>query len=343
MKPTHWCCLILWVMPTCLYAEPPEAVAPPAARAPIEQPNAALWYWRAIHLAGPDLSDRVRAVVGDLPDPEWTPSPELRELIDGLEDSLDELQRGAAHEWCDWGADYDMGINNMRLPHVAPMRMLAIVAAADAQVRLVDGAVDGCVDRLTTLLRMSRHVGQCDNLICGVAANSLFVIACNSIERAIESGLLSADHQASLLRELGRLDPSDPASIRAAAVGEAHRMLPWVERDMENDAAQIRQLLRDSGRNESVELITNLVAARSNVAAVRRYANDMAAAWHAPDVSEAVARVESGIAEDKYGALVRVFTPSHRRAVEQYIKSIEMLNTIKDRLGAMEPVRAPDE
>lgn len=69
----------------------------------------------------------------------------------------------------------------------------------------------------------------------------------------------------------------------------------------------------------------------------------MATAWSAPDVAEAVALVEGGIKADKYGALVRVFTPSHRRAVELHIQSIGKLQQFKDRLAPSEPESEPGD
>lgn len=140
-------------------AAPTAPAAPPPNRAPDAAhdlaANAALKYWEAFALM-PTLDKGQEARLA-----RWNTTPlddEMRKLAAASAESLRSLRRGAKLRRCDWGHDYDDGLN-LLLPHLAKSRDLARLAALHARSEFEQGRPEAAAEDAVAILALSRHVG----------------------------------------------------------------------------------------------------------------------------------------------------------------------------------------
>ncbi|QEH35870.1 hypothetical protein OJF2_44270 [Aquisphaera giovannonii] len=134
----------------------PAAGAPPAEAAHRPPANAALQYWQAFALMPAPDGDREGRLS------RWNDDPldgRALELASSFEGSRLYLLRGAALGACDWGLDYEDGIQ-LLLPHLGRARDLARMAALHARRELGQGRPEAAAEDAKAILSLARHVGS---------------------------------------------------------------------------------------------------------------------------------------------------------------------------------------
>jgi hypothetical protein len=140
-------------VPAAPAAEPPNP-APNAAHDLAA--NAALKYWEAFALMPPLDKDQEARLA------RWDEVPidaEAQKLVAASAESLRSLRRGAKLRRCDWGLDYDDGLN-LLLPYLAKSRDLARLAALHARSEFERGRREAGAEDAIAILALSRHIGS---------------------------------------------------------------------------------------------------------------------------------------------------------------------------------------
>jgi hypothetical protein len=180
--------------------------------------NAALKYWQAFATL-PALSDsesqKLRADALNMPLDAAT-----RELIGKSEYSLKMLHHGAALPACDWGMEYEEGVET-RLPQGPAAGVLCSLACLRARLRIEEGRPREAVDDLSAAMTLARHLSTDSGLVVLLFAYNLE----SRLNEAVAAALPRLDsHSLRLLQEhLNRLPPG----------GRPSQMLRFEERSLE--------------------------------------------------------------------------------------------------------------
>jgi hypothetical protein len=124
--------------------------------------NAALTYWQAFAQL-PKLTDAQEHQL-------WAESPTMpldahaREIVTRADYALRMMHRAAVLPRCDWGLDYEEGIE-LLLPHAQAARTLSTLACLRARIRFEDGRNAAAIDDLVDATTLGRHVSMDGTLI----------------------------------------------------------------------------------------------------------------------------------------------------------------------------------
>lgn len=135
----------------------------PDGRTPLAN-NAALQYWLAFSQL-PATGDEYEALFAE-PTAAALKAPAAEKLLNGSQQSLMFLRRGAALEACDWGLDYNDGVS-MLLPFLSRSRDLARLAALDARRAFDSGDCQAASAKLHEIMVLGRHVAR-DPVMIGI-------------------------------------------------------------------------------------------------------------------------------------------------------------------------------
>jgi hypothetical protein len=201
--------------------------APAAAQAPDAKPdlaaNAALKYWKAFALM-PALDKEQETLLGD-----WNKVPldaAAQKLITESEKSRLYLYRGAKLPRCDWGLNWEDGME-LLLPYLAKSRDLARLAALHGRYEFSRGNWDAGAEDAIAMMALARHVG------------SEPIMLCILVRYLIET--ITLDLLAPYLPELKAQSPKIIAAYEALPAGatlpqafqtEKKHMLQWLVREM---------------------------------------------------------------------------------------------------------------
>ena len=203
--------------------------------------NAALQYWQAFALM-PALDKDQEKLLAD-----WSKVP-LNEtaltLVAASEESRRYLLRGAKLRGCDWGLDYEDGIE-LLLPHLNKAREMARLAALHARRELEQGHVEAAAADATAILALGRHVGS--------EPIAISILVCYSIEAN------AVDLLAAYLPEMQALAPGivstyealPPAATlqRAYLTMEKELTLRWLVKKLREAEASKKGAWRDVWKN----------------------------------------------------------------------------------------------
>jgi hypothetical protein len=317
-----------------------------------EDRNAALDYWRLIHAVSEhaEVVEQARASVTE----QMHPRPDSGEVaVDApaalapggvlalelveLAGFLDDAQRATWTPVCDFQIRYEDGYA-MLLPHLGPMRSIALLLVADGRRLALSGDETGAAERLGAAIRLSRHVVG---------------------DRTLISSLVSVAIMRQVIAEsewlLGRAD--DPAAVRDV-LGEALKRFPEhdpynvegalrIEQDMAGALARQFHGPR-AGRDflEAIEFAPSpgdeagAGEIRSmNGAAFKRStervvdAFDLALeAWRSEDARAALEEIERACTEGEHGALARMLVPAFGHAQVRDAEARARLQALKDRV-----------
>ncbi len=124
--------------------------------------NAAIQYWKAFSLM-PTLDKDQEKILEN-----WTTAPlddAVKKLIADSQNSLMFMHRAAKSPYCDWGLDYNDGMN-LLLPHLQKARDLAHLAALRARYEFELGNKQAAMNDAMAMMTMARHVGRDSVMIC---------------------------------------------------------------------------------------------------------------------------------------------------------------------------------
>jgi hypothetical protein len=194
--------------------------------------NAAIKYWTAFALL-PNLdTDQEKLLEG------WNNVPldaAALKLIEMSRGSREYLHRGAKLPRCDWGLDYEDGLN-MPVPHISRSRTMARLAALHARHEFEQGHWSAGADDVISLLRLARHV-ETDSIM--IAQMAGYMIEATAIDAAAPY-LLKAQ-------------PALPAALTTALEALPARPTPSevILKEKSVLSAWLLQRLKDAGEHEN--------------------------------------------------------------------------------------------
>ncbi|MCP5522364.1 MAG: hypothetical protein H7A46_12535 [Verrucomicrobiales bacterium] len=133
--------------------------------------NAALAYQRVTRMLASDKTwseqkDQCRDWL-ELPLDQFPPE-DLRKLLAGQENNLDQLVKATRFEQCDWEIPVREEGFSALLPHLSEMRDVARLLSLQIRVLVHDGHYDEAMARLRAGMTLARHVAQGELLIEGL-------------------------------------------------------------------------------------------------------------------------------------------------------------------------------
>lgn len=187
--------------------------------------NAALQYWQAVAVL-PAYDQKEKELLEH-----WSEvaldSPTLK-LLDNSRVMLIFVQRGTKKQRCEWGLDYNDGIE-MLLPHLPKIRTLARLELLHARYLFSQKRWQLGVDEASSMFILARHAGHDPHIIAILVGNAVDYITIDLLAR-----YLPEMDSAALEMVSARLDARPPAPALAQAVAtEKEIACIWLGREME--------------------------------------------------------------------------------------------------------------
>lgn len=197
--------------------------------------NAALVYWQAFALV-PELNDAQRKAVDAVLDGE-KPSAEVTKVLRQASESLRLLQRAAEYPQCEWGLDYDRGLE-MSLPHLSQSRKLARLACARARLRFEKQDDEAAIADIAGVMAMAKSVGKDPVIIALLVQYAIADQAGDVLAEALPQ--LEADQLARLAQLLKA--PAGGTSMADCCRTEKNLLLGWFIRELRKPGGKKRVL-----------------------------------------------------------------------------------------------------
>lgn len=188
------------------------------------EPNAALKYWQAFSTfpdISDELNDKIKFACTDAGLAEDV-DEELVELLSKAKYSLRMLDRGAAIESCDWGADMRADGAETLLPHLGKARQLAMLALIRARHAFEQGDTDQALKDIADVSTLARHTSH-DSTIVGLFVG--YAIDWTTVRLLVRYlPTIDADQ---LLRTMERRHSAPKMSAMPDAIGQEEQFLEW--------------------------------------------------------------------------------------------------------------------
>jgi hypothetical protein len=214
--------------------------------------NAALQYWQAFALL-PDLKEEQQKLLTDRP-----LGKEARQIADQSRKAMLYLQRGAAHKSCDWGLDYNDGVE-LAMPHVVRARNLARVACLRGRIAFAEHNAPAALDGVLPVFTLGRHVGGTSILISMLVDYAIENVAIDTLAPELPH----LDHASldRITKALASLPPA--ATLDQAMVTEKEFFLNWSirwakkesQQDPKGFPAKLAGLIGSPDKDEVLKLI----------------------------------------------------------------------------------------
>ncbi len=306
--------------------------------------NAALLYHRYWSLQTGELTEAVQAARFEPDDQQARET--LEQALAENQSTIEGLLRATRVAECDFGIEYEQGINAM-LPHLRPMRDGAHLLWADAE-RIAPTDPDGAAERVAATIRMARHIEGDRVLISNLVAIALVNGAFERIEGLVVQGDLSADGRDKILELLRSIDPRDPLEVRTAIVTEEDVFLAWVGREYDGPDGPARFIAELGELAESPNTYKREIEAMSErqfEAALKRahraYA-DALTIWDSPDAFARLRTFHETVEQGVYGPIAQMLVPNLSGLRERVDKFVIKLDNSIDRLEAYRPSEEKD-
>ncbi|UCD75672.1 MAG: hypothetical protein JSV91_01910 [Phycisphaerales bacterium] len=314
--------------------------------------NAATWYRKVVEASGWEYEtnstypDSVRLLTSEerdllnayREDPSGGPSPEVRRVLAKAAPMMEWLHRGSQQRYSDFQLDYSQGFS-LLLPHLAPLRNAARVMHADALARLHDGDVNGAVDRIASVYRMSGHVGNDRIIISSLVGGAVFDIADAATQTGLDQTALSPFDSAVLLNALKRLEPVDPFGMIESVAMEQAVAVDWLSAELGTEEQRSRYLqeegwlVGEEGDRAILEMTDEEFAAELD--GYDRMMDRVVEAFANPDREAGRAALER-IAEEcsggEFGVLASLITPTFSGILDHIEQSEQKLKARTEQL-----------
>jgi hypothetical protein len=295
--------------------------------------NAAALYRQAFEAMGRGRGVPDPASPTELTPAEWDAisavgSPEdltadARAALAKLRPVLDLARQASALPTCDFEPDRAQGYA-LLLPHLGLMRSLTRAMRADAMARLADGDVDGAMESFGRMAGLARHSADDRVLISSLVGTAIGTLADDSIQVAMDRGVIDQERAARLLEALSPLSGSDPFRC-AEAIAEEGDMLAATVQPIIDDPSKLAELRPLLPLEFATELGSEQLEALDAEALTDQLASSMmlldrsAEAFREPDPERAQAmleEVEVALSDGAGGVLGQVLVPSLRPVYE---------------------------
>lgn len=116
------------------------------------------------------------------------PAVEVRQTLDGYQQSLHLVELGSLRESCDWGLPYRIEGLSLVLPPLNNYRFMARLLCLRVRVQLLEHQYDEAVATLRTGYAFARHVNEQGPLISSLVSNAMTALMNERIGECIEAG-----------------------------------------------------------------------------------------------------------------------------------------------------------
>jgi hypothetical protein len=136
--------------------------------------NAAVLYYKAFMLVE-EPNDALGKVLAAVRKGETRPDDQVRQYVERNRKVINEVVTAAEIKNCDWGLNYSDG-PAMLIPHLAKLRGVTFLLAADAKVLAEKGDYKTALERCITIHKMGGHAGN-DTIVQGLVGRAIGVLA----------------------------------------------------------------------------------------------------------------------------------------------------------------------
>ena len=191
--------------------------------------NAATWYRRAFErFASTNVShDEWEAIWDYQENPSAGPSATVRQVLARFQPSFSALRRGSRQPFSDFALDHGAGWD-MRIPHLSPVREVAMMMFVDARVHLHDGNSAAAADEIAAMYRLGSHLPSDQTIVSSLVANSFFKGADAIAASGLDRGGFDPADAAKMLKALDGLPARDPFDILGAIRKEREVTTNWL-------------------------------------------------------------------------------------------------------------------
>ncbi len=310
--------------------------------------NAALRYWRGLSMMSPELEETIRQVRkgGLLAEAAWAPNEGPigsldQSQIDGI---VREFLKGAALPECDFGPDWDEGIE-MLIPHLGGMRTGVVLLLIDGRSKLAQGDSAAAADRFAAAYAIAAHSAN-DRILVSSLVSAHMVSLAN--ETVLQPGVLEqlrpADRKTIALATW-KFGADDPFLLRAAIANEGAMMDRWLREQFADpmSESELKALLGTlfdptDDFEPLMAVINDPDEFEASLVRLRLFYTEVDAAWEAEDADERLERIESEFSketdENRFGILAEFFAPAIARTRINERKAVESLERARSLLGA---------
>ncbi len=209
---------------------------------PLVYANAAVWYRRAARRINA-LPEESLTMMRDLvADSSRSLPGELRARLESDAEVVDLVLEGSLLDHCQFAAIEDSPPALLTWDQYSAIS-IGWYVLADVRRLLEDRQYAEAGDRLSIVLRLSRHLAEDQRLISAVIAHDLFRRAWSLIEQGLETARLETPTKRQLLREMFAFMPRDPFGHEAALEADRQRLRPWLLAAVPDDDERLPILL----------------------------------------------------------------------------------------------------
>ncbi|MCA9285187.1 MAG: hypothetical protein KDA22_08245, partial [Phycisphaerales bacterium] len=237
----------------------------------------------------------------------------------------------------------------LNLPHLSVMRAFSRLARLEAAVKFADGDVDGAVDAMGAISRMSVHTANDGLAISSLVAASVAMTTDQAVQVALDGAALDPAHAAQLATVLEPLEANDPFRFADSVHGEAEMMSLSVHQALESPEAMTDLLAIVSaprtpfvlpGEPEPPHPLATMTAdeIRADLGKAERLMEGYEAAFREPDPEAArvaIAELDRQLEDGAGGELGKALMPSFSSMLEVKIRTEAMVRTRLEQLRAI--------
>ena len=291
--------------------------------------NAALEYYRAMAMGGPDDATSFIDQTGEKI--MLTDAWKNRTSAD-MEYEI--LHRAASMDHVDWGVDASEGPTTL-VTHLGGMRRAARYLAADALESASKNDIDWAAQHLATIHRMGIHVATDDVLISSLVGMAIQNLGIRLTNQLIDEGKLDADEARLIVDAIRKGDSADRFGMRDTIIGEWRMIGEYIMKNApeEKPGEWLQELTTYAGESKPGEQVLKMTRTEmlQELGGFAVYHSDLLRAWDAQDASmfeDAEQRVQEG----EYGALTELLAPTYTRSFAGHVQIRKDLDALIERL-----------
>lgn len=322
------------------------AVCGPCFGQSSDHSNAAMHYHRAFDRFS-TLTQREWEVLMDYDGPSVPPTPELRNALRKVQPILNDFHRGTLQQYSDFGLDFNQGFD-LLMPHLGPMRQIALLSRTDIAVRLHDGDTTGATNRIAAMARSISHFSDDRTMISTLVGQGVYSLTDSVVQMGFDHAAFNAGDAMRMLHPLEALAAQDdPFGYIETLFTEQHWIMVAVSDSFEKgELAQLLDSISEPDVPFDDERWQNLSEEEFslNVAAFDDFMNDAVEIFAMDDhesAVEAMKQLEENYLQSEHN-LFSMLTSAYSKILETRKRGEDMLRTRLDTLrelaeGEIEP------
>jgi hypothetical protein len=178
--------------------------------------NAAVLYYKSFMLLE-EPNDTVKKMLKDLKDDKIGLNEPIRRYVESNRKVINEVVTAAEIKNCDWGLNYSDGMA-MLIPHLAKLRSVTYLLAADAKVLAEKGDYKTALERCITMYKMGGHAGD-DTIVQGLVGIAIDGVADRRVVEILPQVSNDTETLQRLRGQLGDVSSRFPSMRVAVGMG----------------------------------------------------------------------------------------------------------------------------